>query len=270
MMRFYTLLIKSKNYNILIESMLFSAIVLCIFTVVRLFIDLIMIAIGGWNLSLHTFVLATFNVWLNLFNGLLTCAFVILACKKSPRFIFVLVILMAAAGAIGFGFYSIGGHCAIMGIVWYWIIKKNDVNILNVSKKVIVGLILFGLIKVPIVVYFDMMYLSDTTYMDYIESAISLLSGMVFNPEFFLAFLLYKETKNVEEYKGKVVKTAFIIWALMILMFVYNNIQSFVEMEAWEAPDMGYKDSLEEGDWSEWTTEDDLKKLEEPDWKENE
>ena len=173
-------------------------------------------------------------------------------------------------GALANEITNIEGASKVFKLSYVTYCNEAKMNILNVSKKVIVGLILFGLIKVPIVVYFDMMYLSDTTYMDYIESAISLLSGMVFNPEFFLAFLLYKETKNVEEYKGKVVKTAFIIWALMILMFVYNNIQSFVEMEAWEAPDMGYKDSLEEGDWSEWTTEDDLKKLEEPDWKENE
>ncbi len=270
MMRFYNSLKELNYYNIIIESMLLSVVTMCIFTIIRFVFGLISLEIKIQDLTFDYLLWSSFGIWLNIFIGLFLCGFAVLSCKKSPNFILPVVILMAAAGAIGFGFYSIGGHCAIMGIVWYWIIKKNDVNILNVSKKVIVGLILFGLIKIPIVVYFDMMYLSDTTYMDYIESAISLLSGMVFNPEFFLAFLLYKETKNVDEYKGKVVKTAFIIWALMILMFVYNNIQSFVEMEAWEAPNMGYKDSLEEGDWSEWTTEDDLKKLEELDWEENE
>lgn len=52
-----------------------------------------------------------------------------------------------------------------------------------------------------------------------------------------------------------------------VLYLTFNNVvkEAEAEIERMLEED-GYKTELEEGDWSEWTTEEDLKELEEPDW----
>lgn len=53
----------------------------------------------------------------------------------------------------------------------------------------------------------------------------------------------------------------------VILYLAFNNVAEETEKtmeEMFESE--GYKTEVEAGDWNEWTTEDELKKLEEPDW----
>lgn len=52
-----------------------------------------------------------------------------------------------------------------------------------------------------------------------------------------------------------------------IVYLAFNNIAKEAEAEIERMlEEEGYKTEIEAGDWEEWTTEDDLKKAEEPDW----
>ena len=52
-----------------------------------------------------------------------------------------------------------------------------------------------------------------------------------------------------------------------VLYLTFNNVAKEAEAEIEKMlEEEGYKTEIEEGDWSEWTTEEDLKELEEPDW----
>ena len=75
--------------------------------------------------------------------------------------------------------------------------------------------------------------------------------------------------------KRKILAVALIIAVYFgtsgILYLAFNNVVEERETEIEKMlEEEGYKTEIEAGDWSEWTTEDDLKKLEDPDWGENE
>lgn len=56
-----------------------------------------------------------------------------------------------------------------------------------------------------------------------------------------------------------------------IVYLAFNNVAKEAEAEIERMlEEEGYKTEIEEGDWEEWTTEDTLKKIEDPDWGENE
>lgn len=256
-MPLYRELKKSENYNMIIGAMFWCGAVLCMFTIIRFLVELTLVSIVARDISLDFLLWGTLGVWLNIFNGLFICCFTILSCKKSPKFIIPLVIIMAASSVLGFGFYSLGGHCAIMGVIWYCLIKKENVNIVKASKFIIIALIAFGIMKMPLVVWIDMRELSDTTSYDYILCAVRYFSSMVFNPEFFLAFLIYKETKMKEQKYGITIKTALIVWIVIAISFIYSNIQPICDVNEfveWKEL-LSSPAELEEGNWEMWETE---------------
>ena len=263
-MRLYNSLRQSENYNIIISAIFWCGAVLFIFTVARFIVELALISILAKDISLSFLLYGTIGVWVIIFNGILICCFSMLLCKKSLKLIIALAIILIVLGVLGFGFYSIGEHCAIMGIVCYYLTKKENVDIVKTSKVIIIALIAFGIMKMPLAVWIDMRELSDTTTYDYISCVISYFSSMIFNPEYFLAFLLYKETKSNGQNIGKIIKTAIIVWVVIAISFAYSYVQSICNMNEyveWKEI-LNRPTELEEGDWSEWTTEDDLKKAE--------
>ena len=267
-MQIYRRLKQQENYNIIIGAIFWCGAVLFIFTLARFIVQLAWMGIVTRDISLNFLLYGTIGVWLNIFNGILICCLSILLCKKSLKLIIVLAIILIALGALGFGFYSIGGHCAIMGIVCYYLTKKENVDIVKASKVIVIALIAFGIMKIPLTVWIDMRELSDTTTSDYILCVIRYFSSMIFNPEYFLAFLLYKETKSNGKNIGKIIKTAIIVWVVLVISFIYSNIQSICELNEyaeWKVL-LSSPTELEEGDWDAWTTEEDLKKAEEPKW----
>lgn len=271
-MKLYNSLKQSENYNIIIGAIFWCGAVLCLFTLARFIVESILIGILARDISLSFLLNGTIGVWFSIINGILICCFSILLCKKSPKLIVVLAIILIAQSVLGFGFYSLGEHCAIMGIICYCLTKKENVNVIKAARIIIIVLIVFGIMKMPLTVWIDMRELSDTTTYDYILCVVRYFSSMIFNPEYFLAFLLYMETKTNGHKASNTIKIAFFVWVVVAISFAYNNIQSICNLNEYaEWKELVTSPAeLEEGDWSEWTTEEDLKKLEEPDWGENE
>lgn len=268
MMKLYNSLKQSQNYNIIIGAIFWCGAVLFIFTLARFIVELAWMGILARDISLNFLLYGTIGMWSNIFNGIFICCFSMLLCKKTLKLFIALAIILIALGVLGFGFYSIGEHCAIMGIVCYYLTKKENVDIAKTSKVIIISLIAFGIMKMPLVVWIDMRELSDTTTYDYILCVVRYFSSMIFNPEYFLAFLLYKETKSKGQNIGKINKTAIIVWTVIAISFIYSNVQSICELNEyteWKVL-LSSPTELKEGDWDGWTTEEDLKKLEEPDW----
>jgi len=272
MMRLYNLLKQSQNYNIIIGAVFWCGVVLCLFTLARFIVESALIGIFARDISLSFLLYGTIGVWLNIISGILICCFSILLCKRSIKLIILLAIILIALSVLGFGFYSLGEHCAIMGIICYCLTKKENVNVVKAAKYIIIVLIVFGIIKMPLAVWIDMRELSDTITYDYILCVIIYFSSMIFNPEYYLAFLLYKETKTNGHKASKIIKIAAAVWVVVAISFVYNNIQSICNLNEYaEWKELATSPTeLEEGEWSEWTTEEDSKEIEEPDWGENE
>ena len=269
MMKLYNSLKQSQNYNIIIGAIFWCGAVLFIFTLARFIVESALIGIFARDISLSFLLYGTIGVWLNIISGILICCFSILLCKKSTKLIILLAIILIALSVLGFGFYSLGEHCAIMGIICYCLTKKENINVVKAAKYIIIVLIVFGIMKMPLAVWIDMRELSDTTTYDYISCVISYFSSMIFNPEYFLAFLLYKETKSNGQNIGKIIKTSIIVWVVIAISFAYSYVQSICNMNEyveWKEI-LNRPTELEEGDWSEWTTEDDLKKAEGTDLK---
>jgi len=263
MRRVYNLLKQSENYNIIIGAVLLSAIVLCIYTVISFIVSIIAMGIQGILTDNMGFMISGL-IW-DLSIGVFSIIFSVLACRKSPKFILVFVTGMIVLSLLTLCIYSLSLHYAIMGTYWYLLVRRAAVDVNKSANKIIIILIILSLIELSYALWFDMVFTSDTTLVEYINYSLGKISEMLFNPEFFLAFLLYKEMKKPAVHKTKTVIVSLIIWAITMVATVYSSIYSFVEMKDWYPPIT----ELEEGDWSEWTTEEDLKKLEEPDWGEN-
>lgn len=269
-MRLYSKLKQSENYNIIIGAIFWSGLFVCLLTVIGYIRWMIVENIPINSLTLDYFIYGSLGPCLNFITGILVCCFIFILKKRSLKIMVPIAIFMILVSIGGVGFNSFATHAAIMGLIFCFASKREDVDIVVLSKRIIMVLMVFGLLKMPFAVWLDMMYLDDTTMWDYCLSLIRYLSSMVINPEYFLAFLLYKETRTRDLNCSKVVKAALIIWFALAVSFVFNNIQSILEakeIKAWEENNLV---ELEEGDWSEWTTEEDLKELEEPDWGENE
>ena len=78
--------------------------------------------------------------------------------------------------------------------------------------------------------------------------------------------------KSYKKNIGKINKTAIIVWTIIAISFIYSNVQSICELNEYTEWKVLLRSptELKEGDWDGWTTEEDLKKLEEPDWDGNE
>lgn len=252
-MRLYNSLKQSENYNLIIGAMFLSSTALWIVPCVSFVIKVALVVFNFYDATLGDEVRIP---WIPITVGIVASVCIVLSCNKAPKLILPVALILFILGIMGLGYFSVGSHLAIMGICWYILIKKDNTDIIKFSKRIIIALIIYGVIKAVALIWFMLIHSEPP---DLIYEATNTLSAMIVNPEFFLAWLLYKETNSRNVHRG-FVKDILIVWGITILSCAYQNAQSMVEANEtreWEENNLKPSNSveLEEGSWECWETE---------------
>jgi hypothetical protein len=263
MKKWYYKLKESENYNVLIGAVFISTFCLCI---LELIVSVTGVSIGlirmhgaegvDWARQLMLFRLAYAALAIGLFAGCLLL--VDAACKKNSKFIFPAIALFVLIDVFSYGEAFAAGNCAIMAIVWFIVIRKRDADLLKWSKAMIVALVVVAMIKIPLIIFLEFHTMEGLIISDYIWEAVRLIGGCILNPEFILALLLLRE-QNGSSVGKALLKSVIAVWVIVFGAWLFSNVQVVLQ-----EPALGYWSDeepvteIEEGDWSEWETEEDM------------
>lgn len=244
MKKFYNNLKQCKYYNILIVAMLAT-------TVIRLFRNL-WAAVTGVALVVQWGFGGAYFVWnlvVPLFVTILSIVFLLMACRKNPKWIFVSVGMWCITVIMSEGWKVEAYQCVVAAVYWYWMVTKGThLSIMQHVKRVTVILIFTAVAACLLRSGIGWISYGFEDVLSELALLVTTLSYNCLNPEILLIGYIYKHTEKGNALK-RVIVVLFVFW---LMAFVWmTTIGSAIGMwSEWGS------DSLDAGSWDSWTTED--------------
>lgn len=245
--------LKERNNNILLLAIIFSLGIGAIFELGDAVIVFIYCIIGeeGYTWSEEIPYILEIAVWASIM--MVAALMTVLAAKKKCIWMVFTVVLLA-----GLTVYSVSTlflNCLILAIVWLWNEKRKA--LLSNNKLLTVGIVLAAISSFDIawVILYGL-----SAELEWLLLNLSLqLFVFVLKPEMVVMIYLFKNSKKKElGYKKVRVVTIvyFVLWTMLVAVMLFANLTDSGVISGWFG-DFGGAD-VEAGDWSEWTTEDDV------------
>ena len=250
MKKFYYKLKECENYNVIILAVLVSLLVVLVRTILVLINNIYQLVMWGMPDIYSVSVLGISII--SVIATLMAMAFIVNACKRSPSFMIGAIVALAVATVAGVSYCSL--HCLIACIYWCWMVmKKPEGDLMHHVKRLtvillVVEFVLFMVVELScwIPYGFDSLY-GELYY------AVEHLTFNLFNPEILLIAYIFKNSGNrVFKIICRILAVLWIVLALWTLVGPYLSIGTVGSWDEWGS------DSVEEGDWSEWETEETL------------
>ena len=248
MKKWYYKLKESENYNVIILAILLAIAVKIIHYIYVTGINVYQVA--QWEMRNGSGALMIGSTLLAVVFLLLAAGFVWQACRKEPKFMICAIVALAVVAVMGVSFCAI--QCMIACGYWMWMKKtSSDKSGFYHIKRLTIILVAFS---VALFVAWELScwipYGIDSFRME-LEYALPRIFVRCFNPEIFLVAYLYKCSER-KAFKN-MCRVAAVIWIVLVICSILYSLGGVFAggyFTEWGPA------SVEEGDWSEWTTLD--------------
>lgn len=251
MKKWYYKLKGCQNYNVLILAVLMALVIKFLHYIYVTAVNVYQVV--AWDmLDVYGFAMIGSTALTVLFIAL-AMAFVIQACKRDPKFMICAIVSLAVVAVAGVSLCAV--QCIIACGYWLWMVKaKPDKLQRNMIKRVTLILIA---VSVMLFVIGTVTWWIPNGFSPLSEEILYVLQKLQYrclNPEVLLVAYLFKHSEN--KVFRNLCKVLAVIWVLVTLMMILDTyILSWFGTGHWE--EWGPETSVEAGDWSEWSTEED-------------
>ena len=252
MKKWYYKLKESENYNVIILAVMVAIAAKTVHYMYLSGVQIYYAVQWGGDLFDSGTYLSIVSCGLAFVFFLLAGMFAACACRKDPKFMICAIVSLAVSALMGVSFCAV--QCIIACVYWMWMVKgpsekPEAYHIKRITLiLVIVSVVIFVVWELSVWLPFGNESLKDEIYF-----ALQWMFGNCFNPEIVLIAYLYKCSQR-KLFKN-LCRVLAVIWIAVTIGSLLTSLGSVVNFGVWE--EWG-SDTLEEGDWSEWTTEDDI------------